>query len=92
LEAVYAYEHVLSKANRKKTRATGTWQMIRRLGIIKAIQSIVNREAGAADYTTLKETGMQDLAFEAIVLKHPEVFDPETVKRCAARVGEWVQA
>lgn len=92
LEAVYAYEQILSKARRKKTRATGTWQMIRRRGIIEAIQSLVNRNIGEADYTTLKETGMQDLAFESIVLKHPAVFDPETVKRCTARLEEWVQA
>jgi len=92
LEAVYAYERILSKAKRKKTRATGTWQMIKRLGIIEAIQRQVNRNAGEADYTALKETGMQDLAFESIVLKHPEAFESETVKRCAARLAEWVQA
>ncbi|MGQ0656902.1 MAG: hypothetical protein ACT4NU_02230 [Chromatiales bacterium] len=92
LKAVYAYEQILSKAKLKKTRATGTWQLVRRLGVIGAIQSLVNRNAGEAHFTTLKETGMQDLAFESIVLKHPEAYIPETVERCAARLGEWTQA
>jgi hypothetical protein len=30
LQAVYAYEEVLSAKNRKKTRASRTWQMINR--------------------------------------------------------------
>ena len=41
--AVYAYEALLTRRNGKKTRATGTWQAVRRYGIIEAIQRAVNR-------------------------------------------------
>src|SRR5512134_1374609 len=41
--AVYAYEALLTRRNGKKTRATGTWQAIKRYGIIEAVQRAVSR-------------------------------------------------
>src|SRR5438045_2272172 len=37
LEAIYAYEEVLAAKNGRRTRATRTWQMIERHGIIGAV-------------------------------------------------------
>jgi hypothetical protein len=91
LEAVYAYERALSTARRKRTRATGAWRMIKSRGIIEAIRSLANRNVGEAEYANLRETGMQDLAFESIVVKHAAAFDAETVKRCADRLAAWAR-
>ncbi len=89
LEAVYAYERVLSERRGKKIRASRTWQMIHRYGIIEAVERAVNRRADPSGYTALAEMGMQDLAFEAIVLRHPGVFSPEAVARSAERLRGW---
>jgi hypothetical protein len=89
LAAVYAYERVLSERRKKKVRATRTWQMIDRYGIIEAVERAVNRSAETTGFTALAEMDMLDLAFESVVLRHKECFSPETVKRSAERLKKW---
>src|SRR5512143_691897 len=45
LATVYAHEALLAHRNGRKTRATGTWQAIKRHGIIAAITKVVSRRA-----------------------------------------------
>jgi len=89
LQAIYAYEEVLSQKNRRKTRATRTWQMIERHGIIGAVERAVNRSEETTGYAALVQMGMQDLAFEMVVLRHAGLFQPETVRRAKARMEGW---
>jgi hypothetical protein len=86
LEAVYAYERVLSTKRGKKVYAARTWQMIKRHGIIEAVERAVNRDADTAGYTALVEMDMQDFAFEAVILRHPDVFSKEAVSRSTERL------
>lgn len=86
LEAVYAYERVLSTKRGRKTRASRTWQMIDRRGIIPAVEHVVKRSAESTGYTALVEMGLQDMAFEAVVLRHPGVFSAEAVQRSKERL------
>lgn len=89
LQAVYAYEEVLTKKNGKRTKASRTWQMIKRRGIIEAVERAVNRESETQGYTALAEMGLQDFAFEAVVLRHPELFSDEAVAKSRQRLTEW---
>ena len=89
LAAVYAYEEVLAQRNGKRTRASRTWQMIKRHGVIQAVERAVNRPDETAGYTALVEMGLQDYAFEAIVVKYPTLFSAEAVQRCRTRIAEW---
>src|SRR3989344_3596975 len=45
LEAICAYEEVLTAKNGRRTRATSTLQMIKRHGILGAVERAVNRES-----------------------------------------------
>ena len=92
LQAVYAYEEVSSAKRRRKTRASRTWQMIKRHGIINAIERAVNRKHETLGYTTLMEMNMQDFAFEVVVLRYPDLFSPETIERAKARMEESTRA
>ncbi len=92
LEAVYAYEEVLSAKNGKKTKASRTWQMIKKHGILPAVERAVNRPQETAGYTALLEMGLEDYAFEAVVVKYPELFSEEAVARCAERIQGWEHA
>ena len=92
LEAVYAYERVLSQKRGKKIRASRTWQMIKRHGIVGAVERAVSRSDDPAGSTALVEMGMQDLSFEAVVVRHPEVFSREAVSRSTDRLREWTAA
>lgn len=86
LEAVYAYERVLSTKRDRKTRASRTWQMIDRRGIIPAVEHVVTRSAESTGYTALVQMEMQEMAFEAVVLRHPDMFSAEAVRRSKARL------
>lgn len=92
LAAVYAYEEILSQRRGKKTRASRTWQMIKRHGVLQAVERAVNRPEETAAYTALVEMGLQDYAFEAIVVKYPALFSAEAVTRCKARIAQWSNA
>jgi hypothetical protein len=89
LEAIYAYEQVLTAKKRRKVRASTTWQAINRHGVLRAIERAVIRGAEVPHHTALLEMGLQDHAFEAVVVRHPELFSAQTVRRSRKRVGEW---
>lgn len=88
LEAVYAYEEVLRKKNGKKTRANRTWQMIKRHGIIEAVERAVNRDAETQGYTALVEMGLKEFAFEAVILRHPDLFSDAAIQKSKERLRE----
>ena len=92
LQAVYAYERVLREKRGKTVRASRTWQMIKRHGLITAVEKLVKRKNVTTGYKALVEMGMSDFAFEAVVCRHPSVFSPEALKRSEQRLKEWSDA
>jgi hypothetical protein len=85
-EAVYAYEEARSKQKGKTIRASRTWPMVDEYGIIGTVERIVMRADDAAGYRVLVEMGMEDMAFEAVVLRHPDVFSREAVQHSQLRL------
>jgi hypothetical protein len=53
--------------------------MVTKLGIIVAMESIVKHPTESAGYNALVKMGMQDMSFEAVVLRHPDVFSADAV-------------
>src|SRR5262249_1826657 len=93
LAAVYAYEEILTQRNGQRTKASRTWwQMIKRHGVIEAVERAVNRPDVTIGYKYLLEVGLQDYAFEAIVLRYPNLFSEGAVQRCRGRAAEWKSA
>ena len=89
LQAVYAYEELLFKKNGKRHRASRTWQMIKRHGIIEAVERAVKRDSAPQGYTILVEMGLEQHAFEAVILRHPEVFSDEAILISKERLKDW---
>ena len=89
LEAVYAYERVLTERNGRTTRASRTWQMINRHGILPAVERAVNRPHETAGYTALLEMGLEKYAFEAVILRYPGLFSKEAVEHSKERIEQW---
>lgn len=89
LQAVYAYEQALTLAKGKVSYASRTWQMINRHGIIEAMERLVKRPDDATGYQALKTLGMQDLAFEAVVLRHPDEFSEDAITMSRNRLANW---
>jgi hypothetical protein len=88
IEAVYAYEEVLSAKAGRRQSASRTWPMIKRHGVIEAVERVVKRKTDAAGYTALVEMGLEELAFEAVVLRHSSAFSAEAVASSKERLGE----
>jgi len=88
LKALYAYEEALSEKNKRKTRASRTWQMIKCHGIISAAERAVDRKIEAAGYKVLVKMGMHDLTFEAVIVRYPDAFDQKVVSRAKSRLKE----
>ncbi len=86
LKALYAYEEVLTEKNKKTTRASRTWQMIKKYGIIGAAEKAVDRPIDPLGYTVLAQMGMQDLTFESVIARHPDSFNEEVVVRAKERL------
>ena len=87
IEAVFAYEEVLSAKAGRRQAASRTWPMIDRHGIIEAVERVVKRKNDALGYTALVEMGLAEHAFEAVILRHPTAFSTEAVERSKERLG-----
>jgi len=85
-EAIYAYEEALSNQKGRNTRAGRTWPMVDEHGIIGAIERIVTRRVETEGYRVLVEMGMEDMAFEAVVLRHPDSFSAAAVAASRERL------
>ncbi len=70
VRAIYAYEECLGYAKGKRTRATGTWQMVNRCGLLAAVHKRIQSRNGEDVMPTLKELGMEDYSFEAVAKEH----------------------
>ena len=90
--AVYAYEEVLAAQKGRKTRASKMWYLIKSRGAVSAIENAVNRKVNTTDYAALRAIGLQDCAFEAVVLRYPDLFLPDTVLLSAGRFDKWKRA
>lgn len=88
IEAVYAYEEVLSAKRGRRQPASRTWPMIKKYGAIEAVERVVKRKDDALGYTALVEMGLEEHAFEAVILRHPSVFSAEAVARSKERMGK----
>src|SRR5262245_32707468 len=85
-EAIYAYEEAHSKQRGRTIRASRTWPMVDKYGIIGTVERIVMRPDDATGYRVLVEMGLEDMAFEAVVLRHPDVFSREAVQHSQLRL------
>lgn len=89
IQAVYAYERVLNADRRRTVHASRTWQMIKRHGIIGAVEKAVNRPNVTSGYKALLKMGMAQFAFEAVVCRHPTVFSAEALAKSHERLNHW---
>jgi hypothetical protein len=75
LRAIYAYEEALSFNKGKRTRATGTWQLVNRYGLLPALSKRLQSRDHDEVLPVLKELGMEDYSFNAVFEAHPEAFE-----------------
>lgn len=74
IRAIYAYEEALSYSKGKRTRATGTWQLVSRHGVLPALSKRLLSSAADDVQPVLKELGMEDYSFRAVAEAYPDAF------------------
>lgn len=74
LRAIYAYEEALSYSRGRRTRATGTWQLVNRYGVLAAVAKRMNARGGEELQAALNALGMADYTFGEVYRAYPEAF------------------
>ena len=77
LRSIYAYEEVLSYAKGKRTRATGTWQMVNKYGVFTTLAKRLSGRGVEELLPVLKELGMEDYSFDAVRENYPSAFEQQ---------------
>jgi hypothetical protein len=72
--AIYAYEEALGYQKGKRTRATGTWQLVKRHGLLAAVRRRVDSSDSDEVAQVLKELGMEDYSFSVVLKRYPDAF------------------
>jgi hypothetical protein len=75
VRAIYAYEEALSYSRGKRIRATGTWQLVNRHGVLPAVYKRLHSRNGQDVQPVLEELGMTDYSFSAVRSAYPEAFE-----------------
>ncbi len=66
LKALYAYEEALSFGERRRKRATGTWQMVKKEGILPTLKKRLNSRSIDEVDEKLERMEMGDYSFRAV--------------------------
>lgn len=66
LKSFYAYEEAISYGQRKRKRATGTWQLVNKLGILPTLQKRISGKTAGEHLEALKKMKMEDYSFQAV--------------------------
>jgi len=68
--------------------ATRTWQMIERYGKIEALSRLVVSADLQSGFKVLRDNGLLEYTFEAIVVKYKDKFKPNIVEAAQWRIQE----
>ena len=77
-KTIHAFEHALTEERGKTTRLQRTRQKVTRVGEIKTLTDWALSSNKTDGFEMLLARGMPELTGEAIVLRHPTVFDDAT--------------
>ncbi|EIN00423.1 hypothetical protein WQE_15371 [Paraburkholderia hospita] len=88
-EAVYAYEEVLFQEHGRRLRAGHTRRSITARGELNAIEEIVKRRSVTDGFHRMRNAGLFDKTFEAVVLRHPHDFSQAAIESATAKLNQW---
>lgn len=84
--ALYAYEEHQSTVKGRPFRASRTRQMFASHGPLVSAERMVMTRQPSMGYGVLEEAGLQELSFEAIIVRFPEEFSAHAVEFARARL------
>ncbi len=85
-KSIYALEDTMTTELGKSWRLQRTRQKIARVGLLQTIKDLILSPKPSRGFTLLIDRQMGDLAFEAVALLHPGLFDETVLSAAAARL------
>ena len=85
-QTVHAFEYSLSEERGKTTRLSRTRQKVARVGVVQTLRDWAAGAQETAGFKMLLERGMPEFTGEAITLRHPEHFEPQTLEAARRRL------
>jgi hypothetical protein len=82
-QTIHAFEHILTEEREKTTRLNRTRQKVARVGVVQTLRDWALSDEETDGFRMLLDRRMPELTGEAIVLRHPEHFEPQV--QAAAR-------
>lgn len=86
--AIVVAEEIVTARNKRTTRLTRTRQKIGRVGVLETVADLARKEGVSEGFNILVGGGRSDLTAEAIVLRHAELFDAETIENATRKLRE----
>jgi hypothetical protein len=83
---INAFEHVLKEERGKTVRLARTRQKVNKVGVIATLRDWARTKGSTDGFDMLIARNMPEYTGEAIVLRHPEAFDEETVAGARRRL------
>lgn len=85
--ALYAYEEQQTAFKGHSFRANRTRQMLARHGALAAAERMVLNRRPSKGFEVLEEAGLQELSFEAIIVRFPDEFSDHAIAAARARLS-----
>src|SRR5262245_45303789 len=87
IAALCFYERFRSQQQRKPYRASRTWPMFSRYGILHTAERLIMKPGRRSGFHRLKEAGLSEWTFEFIVVHNDHLFAPATVQCARERLA-----
>lgn len=83
---IHAFEEVLSEENEKTTKLSRTRLKATKSGVVRVLEDFATAAKPADGFQMLLDRNLAELTGEAVILRHPEAFDPAVVASARARL------
>jgi len=85
---INAFEYALTNERGKTTKLNRTRQKVAKVGVIATLRDWAFKKGSTEGFDMLLAMNMAEYTGEAIVLRHPDKFDAETIKAAKNRLRD----
>ena len=85
-QTIHAFEYILTNERKRTTRLGRTRPKVERVGVVQTLTDWALSDKETDGFRMLLDRGMPELTGEAIVLRHPESFEPKVLDAARQRL------